>query len=157
MKTFAAVTLAAALLCSCASYSRSGKNPASSPSDVPVAAMGLDAAQRLQKESRFTDALASYRKIIQAYPGTEWASTAQYRIALIYVNAENPHRDYAQALVEFDEFLAKFPSHELASEARSWRHAIKMILDTKKENERLNRSIEKLQQLDVQQEERRRK
>jgi len=113
------------------------------------------AAQELQKNGRFSDAVAAYRTILSQNPDMKTAAAAQYGIALLYVAPANPEKDYAQAMTEFDEFIRRFPQNHRIHEAKSWSLALKTALETKKENERLTRNIERLKQLDVKQEERR--
>jgi outer membrane protein assembly factor BamD (BamD/ComL family) len=112
-------------------------------------------AQKLLRESKYAHAITEFRKIIQEHPNSEWAAKAQYGIAMAYVSSNNPHKDYSAAVAEFDEFLAQYPQDERIPEARSWRQALKVLLETKKDNDRLNKNIEKLKQLDVRQEEKR--
>ncbi|MHB8844643.1 MAG: outer membrane protein assembly factor BamD [Nitrospirota bacterium] len=112
-------------------------------------------AQNLMETHKFTEAIAAYRQVIQEHPDTEWAPEAKYNIALAYVSAENPQRDYALGIFEFDEFLSSYPQDPRAEEAKSWRAVLKASLDAKKENDRLHKNIEKLKQLDVRQEEKR--
>jgi outer membrane protein assembly factor BamD (BamD/ComL family) len=118
------------------------------------AAMIAD-ARKLVKERNFPQAVAVYRLILHDHPTSGLAPEAKYGIAMVYVSADNPRRDYAIAIAELDEFLAQYPQDQREEEARSWRQAIKVILETRKENERLNKNIEKLKQLDVRQEEKR--
>ena len=115
----------------------------------------LAAAQNLQRSGKYTDALTAYRSIVRQHPKTEAAAAAKYSIALLHALADNPEKDYAQALVEFDEFTRIFPQHQRAEEAKSWAQVIRMAIDAKKENERLSKNIERLKQLDVKQEEKR--
>lgn len=68
---------------------------------------------------------------------------------------QNPRKDYAQVLIHFEKFLSLYPKHERAADARNWRQAIKVILDAKKENERLLKNIDKLKQLDMRHEQKR--
>jgi outer membrane protein assembly factor BamD (BamD/ComL family) len=112
-------------------------------------------ANKLAYAAKFSEAVAAYRMVLQQHPNTEWAPEAKYGIALVCVSADNPQRDYAAAVKEFDEFLSLYPSDKRAAEAKNWRQALKVLLDTKKENDRLNKNIERLKQLDVRQEEKR--
>lgn len=125
------------------------------PKEEAVPAAVIAEASRLVTEHKFPQAIAEYRRILRDYPDSEAASEAKYGIAMVYVSADNPQRDYAIAIVEFDEYLAQYGQSRHADDARSWRQAIKVILDTRKENERLNKNIEKLKQLDMRQEEKR--
>jgi len=112
-------------------------------------------ARQLQKDRKYPESIAAFQKIIEEYPNSDWAANSIYSIATAYVSAENPHKDYAQALIHFERFLNLYPQHERAADARNWRQAIKVILDAKKENERLLKNIEKLKELDMRQEQKR--
>jgi outer membrane protein assembly factor BamD (BamD/ComL family) len=85
------------------------------------------------------------------------AADALFEAAYLQAFYDNPHKDFAQALQGFDEFLKRYPDHARAQEAHNWHFVLKTILDTKKENDRLNQSIEELKKLDIRHEERRRK
>lgn len=113
-------------------------------------------AQRLQDEGKYAQSLEAYRTFLREHPSSEWAATAKYSIALIHVAPGNPKRNYATALGEFEDFAKQYPQHARAEEARSWQLALRSFLDSRKENERLNQNIERLKQLDVKQEEKRR-
>ena len=112
-------------------------------------------AEKLLKAHKYPESLAAFQKIAEEYPNSDWAANSIYNIATACVSVENPHKDYTQALVHFEEFLKRYPQHERAADARNWRQAIKVILDSKKENERLLKNIEKLKQLDMRQEQKR--
>jgi outer membrane protein assembly factor BamD (BamD/ComL family) len=112
-------------------------------------------AEKLAQEAKYAEAVTAYRAVLQQHPNTEWAPEAKYGIALVCVSADNPQRDYAAAIKEFDEFLSLYPSDKRSAEAKNWRQALKVLVDTKKENDRLNKNIERLKQLDVRQEEKR--
>jgi outer membrane protein assembly factor BamD (BamD/ComL family) len=120
-----------------------------------AASAKVEEAQKLLRESQYAHAIAEFRKVVQEHPNTQWAAKAKYGIAMAYVSASNPQKDYSVAISEFDEFIAQYPTDERMPEARSWRQALKVLLDTKKDNDRLNKNIEKLKQLDVRQEEKR--
>jgi outer membrane protein assembly factor BamD (BamD/ComL family) len=115
----------------------------------------VEEAQKLVQSSKYPEAVSAYRLVLLEHPTTEWAPEAKFGIALTYVSADNPHKDYAAAIVEFDEFLSLYPTDKRAAEAKSWTHVLKAFIETKKENDRLNKNIEKLKQLDVRQEKKR--
>jgi outer membrane protein assembly factor BamD (BamD/ComL family) len=100
--------------------------------------------------------VAAFRTVEQEFPGTEWSGSAAYAIAVTFAMTDNPQQDYGNALMEFDRFIEHYPQHDRLPEARAWRQAIRQLLDTRKENARLNKNIEQLKELDLQQEERRR-
>jgi outer membrane protein assembly factor BamD (BamD/ComL family) len=112
-------------------------------------------AHGLMQARKYAEAAAAYRQFLQEHPGTEWAPEAKYGIALAAVASDNPQKDYAAGAAEFDEFLVQFPQDKRAGEAHSWRSALKSLLESRKENDRLHKTLQKLKNLDVQQEERR--
>ena len=108
------------------------------------------------KSGKYAEAAATYISVVQNHQNTEWAATAHYEGAIIHLSAGNPQKDYAQALARLDEFITQYPKHARATEAKNWRLAVKTLLELKKENDRLNKNIERLKQLDMRQEEKRR-
>ncbi len=112
-------------------------------------------AQKLIKSRKYTDALSTLEQALLEEKGSEAAPEIKYLIATIHVAADNPQRDYAQAFTEFDAFVHLYPDHERAVEAKNWRQAIKVLLDARKENERLHKNIEGLKELDLRQEQKR--
>jgi tetratricopeptide (TPR) repeat protein len=143
----------------CTTFSpEQGGQPAATASDarLPSAPGGaLVDADRLVAEGKYADAEVAYRRALQEHPGSDWAPRAKYAVATLLVSPDNPQRDYVRALAVFEEFITLYPQHERAAEARSWRQAIKQILEIKKENDRLNKNIEMLKQLDMKQEQKR--
>lgn len=117
----------------------------------------LERAGRLVKERRHTEAMAAYCKIAKESPGTERGANALFACASVRASYDNPQRDYALALQEFDEFLRFYPTNERSREAQNWRSLLKTVLELKKENEGLATRIEQLKQLDIRHEERRRR
>jgi outer membrane protein assembly factor BamD (BamD/ComL family) len=114
-------------------------------------------AENLFTQRKYSDAVNSYRKILTASPAPApvVAANAQYGIAFLLAYYDNPQRNYAQAIQEFDEFLRLYPDNARARDAQNLRFILKAVIETKKENEHLNRSIEQLKKLDIRHEERR--
>lgn len=109
------------------------------------------------KEKRYKEATAAYHKIMAESPDSTLASDALFELALVNTYHDNPQRDPAQAIRTFAEFIKRYPDHKRISEAQSWISILKTVQELKKQNERLNESIEELKQLDIRHEERRRK
>ena len=137
------------LLSGCAGFLTSDK------SDHSVPGIKSAEAKKLLDENKYSESVAAFQKIIKEYPNSDWAANAIYGIATAFVSVQNPHRDYAQALAHFEDFIYHYPQHERATDAKNWRQAIKVIIDAKKENERLLKNIEQLKQLDMRQEQKR--
>jgi outer membrane protein assembly factor BamD (BamD/ComL family) len=109
----------------------------------------------LAQEGKFTESIEAYRKIIQDNPNSAESAFAQYGMAMVYITADNQQKDYPQALAKLDEFITQYPDNMMIQDARNWRYTIKALLDVKRDNDRLNKNIERLKQLDMRQEEKR--
>ncbi|HAR41605.1 MAG TPA: hypothetical protein DCS07_03070 [Bdellovibrionales bacterium] len=107
-------------------------------------------ADGLFQDRKYSDAAASYRRVIREHSGSTSTAEARFNLARTLAWHDNPQRDYAAALQEFDEFLRAFPDHALAHEARNWRLVLKTVDDLKK-------SLDQLKKLDIKHEERRKR
>jgi outer membrane protein assembly factor BamD (BamD/ComL family) len=107
------------------------------------------------KEKRYKEAAASYNKIMADAPDSALAADAMFELALINAHYDNPQRDYTHAIRSFAEFVKRYPDNRRADEARTWLSVLRTVQELKKQNERLNESIEELKQLDIKHEERR--
>jgi outer membrane protein assembly factor BamD (BamD/ComL family) len=126
-------------------------------------------ADSFLREKKYPEAITAYRQIAKDTTSPERAANAHFALASALAYYDNPQKDYALALQEFDEFLTRYPDAEKAQEARQWRSLLQAIIELKKENENLtknieqykqnidhlNKSIEQLKQLDIRHEERR--
>ena len=112
-------------------------------------------ADRSFNEKKYGEAVSAYDAIARDAPGSERGADALFRSAFTMAYYDNRQKDYARALQEFDEFLRVYPNNEKAPDAQNWRYMLQMVLDLKKENGRLLQSINKLKQIDIRHEERR--
>jgi outer membrane protein assembly factor BamD len=73
----------------------------------------LKIADSFAQEDEFERAVAEYQRFLETYPDHQYASYAQYQIAMVYFNQiESPERGYsgaARALVEFEKLKTMFP------------------------------------------------
>lgn len=109
----------------------------------------------LFRKQKFPEALESYRKILSLPYSPQRDAAARYAIAVTLAYYDNPHRNYAQALEAFDDFLQRYPNHERAVEAQNWKSVLKTLHDEKRECEELKTRIEQLKRLDIRHEEKR--
>jgi len=116
----------------------------------------LENADRFFRERKYPEAIAAYNKIAKDSSRSELGARALYGAAFTHAYYDNPRSDYALALQGFDEFMRAYPNNERASEAQNWRSVLKIMLELKKENEHLTKSIEQLKRIDIRHEERRR-
>jgi TolA-binding protein len=106
-------------------------------------------------EKRYQDAAEVYRKIAAEAQQSQLAGDAEFELAHLLICTDNPRKDYSLALSGFEDFLKHWPLHPKAADAENWRTVLRTLLDTKKENEHLNKSIEQLKKLDIRHEEKR--
>ena len=127
------------------------------PSAPTLQLTELQNAENLFNQRKYSDAVTAYRRILTASPAPTpaVAANAQYGIAFLLAYYDNPQRNYAQAVQEFDEFLRLYPTDGRVPDAQHARFILKALIDAKKENEHLNKSIEQLKKLDIRHEERR--
>ena len=114
-------------------------------------------AALLAKENKYREAISICNKVAADSPHSQLGGDALFEAAYLSIFHDNPHKDYGQAMAGFDEYLKQYPDHPKAQAARSWHDVLKSFLDVRKENERLNKSIEELKKLDIRHEERRKK
>lgn len=107
------------------------------------------------KEKKYEDAITTYKKILVKSPQSEGAADALFQIAYVQTLYDNPQKDYAKAILNFDEFIKRYPGHTRHQEAENWRFILRTILDLRKENDRLHKNIEQLKKLDIRHEEKR--
>lgn len=87
------------------------KNRDLSKKFAPLAQLKI--ADSYVKEGEPELAVAEYQKFMETYPDNEYASYAQYQIAMVYFNQiEGPERGYSgaeKALAEFEKLKKMFP------------------------------------------------
>jgi tetratricopeptide (TPR) repeat protein len=109
--------------------------------------------------------------------GSFYADEALFNIALIYADPRNPERDYEKSLEFFKRLLTDYPKSPMVEQSRIWsltlseilshgrkitelRHEVmsreEVIRDLEGQLERLNERLERLKQVDIQLERRRR-
>ncbi len=71
---------------------------------------------------------------------------AQYKLGYINIYHDNPFADYEEALKEFNLFLSKFDNNNLAENAKNWVKIITSIINTKKNYENTNETLQKTEQ-----------
>lgn len=139
------VLIAVIVLAGCAEL----KVPSASDEDFQAATAAV-------KEKRYPEAVTIFKNILVQSPQSGTAAEAQFQIAYVQTLYDNPQKDYAKAIQSFDEFIKRYPGHARYQEAENWRFILRTILDLKKEDDRLHKSIEELKKLDIRHEEKRR-
>ncbi len=112
-------------------------------------------AERFASDRKYSEAIAIYDKIVKKSPHSKNQAHALFASAITRAYYDNPTRDYGVALQKFEEFLRLYPSDDKATDARNWRTVLKTVLELKRENEQLNKSIQELKRIDIRHEQRR--
>lgn len=95
--------------------------PVMHPSGVAEPEVNLRKAVSFEKEKKYPDAIAAYRKILTDYPQSPVAADALFAIAHLRAFYDNPQKDYSQALIDFEDFDKRYPNHEKVQEAKTGR------------------------------------
>jgi outer membrane protein assembly factor BamD (BamD/ComL family) len=114
-------------------------------------------AAALARGGNYDAAENAYRKIVAENPESMLAADAEFELAFLHMVPGSPHKDYNEALEQFEKFSNRHPNHRKTMEAKSLQALLKQAIDTGKENDRLKKSIEQLKKVDIRHEERRRK
>lgn len=141
----AAVVLAALVIAGCAAV-----RPTATPE--PRGREGLERAAAEARAGRPRAARKAYAQVLEGDPTGPVAEDALRGLALLYVDADSPLRNYPAALAAFDRLLAANPHGQYAEEARAWRAALRELIRHEREATRLRADIERLRELDVQME-----
>ncbi len=137
--------LAVAVLAACATFATTGP------------AADYKRADALESQKNYHEAATVYYGVAQETPSTSLAADSLFESAYLNSFYDNPQRDYALAFRQFDEFLRRFPDDSRVPEAKNWLAVLKAVVESKRENEQLKKSIEQLKRIDIRHEERRRR
>jgi TolA-binding protein len=123
-------------------------SPGGEPAPAALLARADALAHRRPEEAR-----AAYRNVLHTYRGTPAAGDALYGLGQLYVDPESPLHDWGAATVAFGRLLSEYPDSPHAAEARAWRAALTELLRNQADARRLRADIERLKELDMEQEE----
>lgn len=113
--------------------------------DWPVS---LESAALQFRHGKYSEALTVYRKVARNGNARE-REFAQYQTAFTLSYFKNSHRDYQEALTEFQIFVKRYPESKMKSEALNWISILQMHLNQRNENQKLKEDIQKLVDIDL--------
>jgi hypothetical protein len=96
----------------------------------------LATARHLLAGGDYPGALEENHKVLQ-HSSTDFTDQALFQIGLIYAHPENPDRSYLKSLESFQRIVNQFPESSLCSEAKIWNLVIGGIIDQEKQVQRL--------------------
>ncbi len=110
------------------------------PGDEAISA--LQQARKLFDREDYEASLRESRRVLALSGNKPPADIALFTMGLIWAHEKNPRKDLAQALFFFQRLLRDYPRSPLLGEAQAW-------VGVLKENEELNRMIERSKQIDI--------
>jgi TolA-binding protein len=96
-----------------------------------------------------------YQQVVRKYPGTSAAADGLHGLGELYVDPRSPLHDYAAAHAAFARLANEHPASPHAPAARAWAAALEDLLRSQAEAKRLRADLDRLKELDIQQEQRR--
>ena len=96
-------------------------------------------AQRLFEQRDYEGSLKENQKVLALYHDVPPGDEALFHTAIIYAHVGYPKRDYRKSLDLFMRLVKRFPRSPWARQAEIW-------VGILRENERLNREVEELNQ-----------
>lgn len=103
-------------------------------------------AEQMVRAGDYRGAQEAYQRALADSPKDSSTDRALFGLARLYVEAENPGRDYRRAHENFERLVKEFPESGLAQEARAWRELLSTFLSQGEEAERARREIERVRQ-----------
>jgi tetratricopeptide (TPR) repeat protein len=107
------------------------------------------------ESGKYAEAEKLYREILDGPSSETDAAEAQYRIAFILSFYKNPHRDYATSIKEYQRAVSKYPQSPHRREAENMISLLSSIVSQEAETKQMKEDLQKLQQLEIEAEERR--
>jgi len=118
--------------------------------EEPVAAReNLLRAQKLLGQGDYEGSINESQKVLSTSARRPPEDEALLNLGLIYAHPGNPKKDYGKSLEFFRRLIRNYPGGVLAEQAKIW-------VEVLEENEELNWVIQRLKQVDIEIEERKR-
>ena len=100
-------------------------------------------------------ARALYRKVLREHPNTPAAGEALYRLGRMYVDPASSLHDWSSAQIAFSRLVNEHPDGPHVDEGRAWLAVLDDLLRSQADARRLRADLERLKELDMEQERRR--
>jgi outer membrane protein assembly factor BamD (BamD/ComL family) len=113
-------------------------------------------AEDLFGDGKYSDAVGAYHAVADRYPDDPLAARALYQAAYAQIYYENSNPDYAAGAKDFESLVQKYPDSVWRSPAQNWLTFLNRLDRLKGEREKLKNDLQKLVDLDMQSEKKRR-
>jgi len=137
------------LLSSCSGFAAPVKEPT-------AAAEHFKTANAYFEAGRYPEAIKEYRYVADQFPNDELAAEAQYRAGYTGIYFRNTDSDYGMAVKDFQKLIQKYPNSSWKDPAENWLNVLTQWEVIKTEKEKLKSDLQRLLDLDMQSEKKRR-
>ncbi|MBI3610740.1 MAG: tetratricopeptide repeat protein [Nitrospirae bacterium] len=113
-------------------------------------------AEAFFEGGKYAEAIKEYRYVVNRFPDGDLADHAQYNIAYTEIYFKNASADYEAAVRDFQQVVQKYPESPWKSRAQNWLNFLAQMESLKTEKEKLRSDLQRLLDLDMQAEKKRR-
>jgi outer membrane protein assembly factor BamD (BamD/ComL family) len=113
-------------------------------------------AEGLFEKGRYSEAVTAYHAVTDRYPDDPLAARALYQAAYAQIYYKNPNPDYAAGSKDFEDLVQKYPDSSWKGPAQNWLSFLNQLDLLRGEREKLRNDLQKLVDLDLQSERKRR-
>lgn len=123
---------------------------------------GGDAADRYRKaeslfeSGQYSEAVEAYHQVTDRFPDDPLAGRALYQAAYAQIYYKNPNADYAAGSKDFESLVQKYSDSPWKNPAQNWLSFLNQMDRLKVDREKLRNDLQKLVDLDMQSERKRR-
>ena len=113
-------------------------------------------AERFFEEGKYSEALKEYRIVTARFPDDELADDALYQTAYTEIYFKNAAADPGTAVKDFQRLIQKYPDSPWKGPAQNWVSFLAQAESLRTETEKLKNDLQRLLDLDMQSEKKRR-
>lgn len=113
-------------------------------------------AEALFDEGKYPEAIKEYRYVTTQFPNDPLADDALFRTAYTEIYFRNTAGDYGAGVKDFQKLIQKYPDSPWKDPAQNWLSFLAQMKLLKTEGEKLKSDLQRLLDLDMQSEKKRR-
>lgn len=121
-----------------------------------AAAEHFKKAESFFEDGKYSEALKEYRTVTAQYPDDDLADDALYKTAYTELYYKNAAADHGMAMKDFQRLIQKYPDSPWKGPAQNWVSFLTQEESLKTEREKLKSDLQRLLDLDMQSEKKRR-
>ena len=109
----------------------------------------LRQAESLLGQSQFDMAAAKLQSVVDGYPGSPEAPTAQFQLAVLYLAPDSPLRDAPRGIRLLRDLVADYPSSSWTLASKAILKLVEVNADLRQVAAELNEQLDLLKQIDI--------